>query len=365
VELSPDAREVYDEALGRLAQLVEAGLFGSEPNIGRVRAIGRDAARILAWRTARWPDDPPAVTASELDYHLARAELSDGHVRAARARLEASLASNRSREALVELARLEGLTGPPSRAVALYQEALDRSSQQGAAASFERAELLERLGDALRTAGDEGAARAAYTRALGLLRPLADQGEDAARALVRVRIGVLSLRTGAASDGAASFRAAIDVTPGWREPYLLALAHLVVGAPDVEFAEELHHRAQVGVALEPEWRVYFALWVQIIEGRAGRPVGEDVLRILREQSERAGWHGRLAAFGAGTLAEAALFEAATTPGERCEAAFYAGARKLVAGDLAGARALLTSAIDTGMVGYFELAMARELLSTMR
>ena len=111
--------------------------------------------------------------------------------------------------------------------------------------------------------------------------------------------------------------------------------------------------------------MYFALWVQAIAGRASQAPSEAVNRTLSEQSEEPGWHGRLAAFAAGTLPYDQLLAAAENPGQRCEAHFYAGARRLAQGDTAGAREQFTAAIDTGMVGYFEYAMAQELLGTLR
>jgi hypothetical protein len=255
-------------------------------------------------------------------------------------------------------------TGDPAGAVSLYQEALDRISQQGPEASLQRASLLEHLGDAQRANADEASARRSYGQALELLRPLATSGDETRQALTRVRIGVLERRLGEGETAATEFRAAMEAAPSWREPYAEILAHLVITEPAPELAEEVFRRAQTGLSLEREWRVYFALWVQAIAGRASQPPSEEVNRTLTEQSRAPGWHGRLAAFAAGTLPEDQLFAAAENAGQRCEAHFYAGARKLAQGDTAGARAQFRAAIDTGMVGYFEYAMAQELLGTL-
>ena len=47
--------------------------------------------------------------------------------------------------------------------------------------------------------------------------------------------------------------------------------------------------------------------------------------------------------------------------ETLEAAFYEGTRRLGAGDVAGARELFQSVLESGMVSFYEYAMAQELL----
>lgn len=364
VSLAPSEREVYDEALGRLAQMIEGGLFGAEGEIGRIRMIGRHAESILEQRAARWPNEPSAVSSAELHYHLGRAEMHAGNAARAAEHLERSLATHRTREAVLELATLRSRTGDPVRAVALYREALDRLSQQGPEASLERGALLEQLGDALRASGDVAGARQAYAQALELIRPLAGEGDEARQALVRVRMGVLQRRVGQSESSGDEFRAALEAAPSWREPYAAILAHLVVSEPDPQLAEEVFRRALTGLALEHEWRVYFALWVQSIAARASQPISDDVTRTLSEQSDEPGWHGRLAAFAAGTLSYDELLAAADDAGQRCEAHFYAGTRELAQGDTSAAQAQFRAALDTGMVSYFEYAMAQELLGSL-
>src|SRR5690606_31294232 len=97
---------------------------------------------------------------------------------------------------------------------------------------------------------------------------------------------------------------------------------------------------------------------------ASRPLSDEVVRTLAEESEEDGWHGKLAAFAAGQLPYEQLIEAAQNPGQRCEAHFYAGSRELAQGDVAGAREQFRAALDTNMVGYFEYVMAQELLGSL-
>ena len=115
------------------------------------------------------------------------------------------------------------------------------------------------------------------------------------------------------------------------------------------------------LSLEPEWKVYFALWVQIIAGRAGSPLGEDVGARLTELSSSSVWWGRLASYGAGEIEANELLENASSLGERAEALFYTGARALAQGDVERARTAFEGVLQTRMVGFFEYLIARDLM----
>jgi lipoprotein NlpI len=92
-------------------------------------------------------------------------------------------------------------------------------------------------------------------------------------------------------------------------------------------------------------------------------VPADVTDVLQQHQKGAAWWSKLARFGAGALAYDALLEEATTLGERAEAHFYEGARRLSVQDAPGAQALFTQVLQTQMVSFFEYSMAQELLSS--
>jgi tetratricopeptide (TPR) repeat protein len=362
VTIAPSDRMVYDEAIERLARMIEGDLSGAENDIGRIRMMGRYLELILAQYREHWPNDAAAVSPAELQLALGRAEANAGHAREAIHHLERSIEENRSRDAVLELAMLRHRLGDYSQAIALYREALDRSSQQGREAALPRAMLLEQLGDALRSQGEMSEAREVYTQALSMLRSVAGSGDEAQQALIEVRIGIVESRLG--QEPGAEFLAALDKAPSWRELYIAILSHLVVSEPNLELAEEVFARASTGLALSHEWRVYFALWVQTIAGRASEPLSADVVRSLRDQAEEPGWHGRLSAFAAGTLPFEELVAAAENKGQLCEAHFYAGTRDLARGDVEAANTQFREALETGMVSYFEYMMAQELLGLL-
>ena len=200
-----------------------------------------------------------------------------------------------------------------------------------------------------------------YRQALGQWDGLLAQLQGPQVAMAQVRRGVLLSRLGEASAASEAFIAALEAHPNWREPYATILAHLVVSAPNPELAQTVLRRAQFQLHLEPAWKVYFALWVQAIAGRASTELGPEVGQLLGELARGDAWANRLAAFGEHSLAYPQLREHASSRGEQVEADFYEGARRLAAGDRDGARQLFERVIESGMINFYEYAMAQELL----
>lgn len=360
VRLSPDDREVYDEALGRLASLLEEGQL--ESNLPQSRAVARHALEILEERTRRWPQAAASVTREQLLTSIARAEMGRGHVREARERLEAALAARETREAHHALGLLLERTGDARGAADHYRRALDLTEQRGAEGTAGRAELLERLGDAFRLSSEEPQAARMYRQALGLWDELARQVRGARGALVHVRRGILLSRLGDHRGSDEAFDAAMDAAPTWREPYAAILSHLVVSTPNLELAQRVLRRAQHQLTLERQWKVYFALWVQVIAQRASASLDREITMVFDDEARGDSWSARLAAFGAGQLDYDGLLAAAHERGEQAEAQFYQAARLLGSGDAAGARRLLEAVLQSGMVNFYEYAMAQELLA---
>jgi tetratricopeptide (TPR) repeat protein len=360
VQLAPDEREVYDEAIGRLDELMEEGELELEG--GQGSSIARHALEILDERIRRWPNEQPAVTREALLLSIGRAEMSQGNVEEARTRFRASLAAHETREAHQQLGLLLERVGQSREAAEHYRRALDMTEQRGAEGEAERAELLEQLGDAFRQDGNEAQARRMYTQALGTWNELAQGVSDARRSVVHVRRGVLMSRLGDEPGAARAFAAALESAPAWREPYAAILSHLVVASPNLSLAEDVMRRAQYQLTLEPEWRVYFALWVQAIAARSAAQADGEVRALLADLSRGDSWTAQLAAFGSGD--RATLVDAASSRGQRAEAHFYEGARLLGAGDVASARQHFEQVLETNMVSFYEYAMAQELLRVL-
>ena len=181
---------------------------------------------------------------------------------------------------------------------------------------------------------------------------------------MHVRLGTLVRRLGERPASDREYRLAMQSSPEWREPFAEILAHLVIDGPDHALADETFRAARMGSHLADEWKVYFALWVQLIAYLADQGTSADAEDLLRVEASGSGWHARLAAIGTGTTTREQALAAAGSAGQRCEANFYAGAHALVHGDHAAARAAFEAAIATHMVSYFEYVMAEELLRTI-
>jgi tetratricopeptide (TPR) repeat protein len=360
VRLAPEEREVYDEALGRLEQLMEEGF--ADVDVAQSRMIARHAIEILDERSRRWPDAPPAVARESLLLQIARIEMGQGNVDEARVRLTASLEARETAEAHQALGLLLERTGEPAPAAEHYRRALDMTEESGPDGIAARAELIEQIGDAFRQSGDQEQARRMYRQALGMWNELAGDLNGARVSVAHVRRGVLSSRAGDERAAVEAFAAAMEAAPSWREPYAAILSHLVVSSPNLDLAQDVMRRAQYQLTLEREWRVYFALWVQAIAARSSSEPESEIVHQLGELSRGDGWSARLAAFGRGELPS--LVDAATSRGERAEAHFYEGIRLLGTGDVAGARGHFEQVLETHMVSFYEYAMAQELLREM-
>lgn len=365
VRLSPDERSVYDEALTQLAHSLEIGAFDdSTGGVGQMRQIGRDAEAILTERMRRWPGEPTDVSLASLHLSVGRAEMAAGNIAEARVSLQASFDDDPGREALEELAAIAMRTGDPARAVQLLTDAMDRLTQQGRDGQIERAGILESLGDAQRLAGNAEQSLAAYREALDIYRPLSDVEDANQAAAIHVRLGTIVRRLGERGASDREYRLAMQSAPEWREPFAEILAHLVIDEPDHALADETFRAARMGSHLADAWKVYFALWVQLVAYLGDRGTSSDAEELLRTLAGGTGWHAELAGIGAGTVTYEHALAGAGTPGQRCEAHFYAGARALAHGDTAAARTAFDAAIATNMVNYFEYVMAQELLRTL-
>jgi lipoprotein NlpI len=180
--------------------------------------------------------------------------------------------------------------------------------------------------------------------------------------LAHLRRGVLLGRLARRSDAVSAFERAMENAPELRETYSTILAYLAVSDPDSAFAHRVFRNAVNQLSLEPEWKVYFALWLRMIAGRDGEGVDPEVSAVLADLAEGDDWFAKLARFASGQLDFEGLLAGAMGLGERTEAYFYEGARRLGAGDLAGAREMFEQVVDTNMVNFYEFAMAQELLA---
>jgi len=360
VRLAPEERELYDEALEVLANLMRGEMFDGDP--AETRSLAQQARTILDERVKRWPELAPPVKAEELELAVALAEMSAGNADEARAHLQASLDKRETTRALIQMGQLHSRIGQRDEAAKYFARALDKTTLRDVEEARLRAQILEQIGDVQRASGKPGEAGQAYTEALSIWESALKSGaEEMERAFGEIRRGVLLARLSRQSEALDAFELAMQAVPYDRETYAQILSFMVVGAPSLEVAEAILQRAQRQLTLDPEWRTYFALWVQTIAGRTRSPVPAEATRLLTRLARSDTWWGRLAQFGSGTIDHTQLTGFAKTRGEKVEADFYEGTRRVAKGELAEARLLFQRVLDSRMVSFFEFQMAQELM----
>lgn len=359
IDLAPDMIELYDEALGQLDEFIEVRL--SDPHPERSSALARGAEKILAERQKRWPDSEPPIAPNRLEFLIGMLEMNAGNPEEAQRRFEISLRQDENPEALLQLGLLLERIGRPEEAERRYRRALALTPTGSLPDDLRRAEIFEHLGNVARAKGEEKEMTAHYRTALRAWTEARAQVEGPTGALVEMRRGVLLDHLGLHDDAVDAFENAMMYAPQWRDVYATILSHLVSAKPNYELASAVWRRSQLQLSLPPEWKVYFTLWVQLIAARSGRPPSEEHTDLLRRLSGSSSWWGKLASFGAGQIDYAALLGVASSLGERTEAMYYEGTRRLIAGDTAGAYEQLEAVLGTKMVSFYEYEMARKLL----
>ena len=362
IEMAPDRRELYDEVLTELARLMEMGMFEAE--VTNTRRIANHAVSILEERVRRWPEVEPPVLPQDLYLAIGIAEMNAGNTHDARQFLRKSLGSSENVRALLQLGLLEERAGARAEAVNHYKRALQLLGDEGSPADRRRAEILEDLGDVLRLQGEVQEASRMYEEGLALWDAIVPKLRGRRSGLAHLRRGVLLDRLGRWEDAQSAFEQAMEAAPGTRETYATILSHMVVGKLDAGFAHRVFRHAVNQLSLAREWKVYFALWLQTIALRSGERTEHEVRDVFEDFSPGDDWSAQLARFGAGKIDYQTLLASAQGLGERTEAHFYEGARRLSAGDTAGARAMFEQVLGTQMVNFYEFAMAQELLASM-
>jgi tetratricopeptide (TPR) repeat protein len=360
IRLAPTERGLYDEALSVLNDLIARGYFQGASR--DARALAHQAEQILEERMRRFPTPPPPVPAEQLFLAIGSSEMGAGEATDARRHLERSLQARETTDALLQLALLLERTGEPALAAVKYRRALDLVPANPGAGGGQRAEILEQLGDSLRSSGNAAQAERMYTECLAAWDRAGEGTTEESRAAVALRRGVVLDRLARHAEALVAFRRAMDAGAGQLEIYAKLLAHLAGSEePDLPFATEVFREAQRQLTLPAEWKVYFALWVKLLATRAHAAPDPELDIALTALVAAPGWAGRLASFGAGRLTYDALLASASTRGEQTEAHFYEGARLLAAGDDAGARAAFTRVMSENMVSFYEFELAQELL----
>jgi len=359
IDLAPEMIELYDEALGQLDEFIEVRL--NDPHPERSSSLARGAETILEERQKRWPASEPPIAPNRLEFLIGMLEMNAGHADEAQRRFEKSIAEDEDPSALLQLGLLLERTGQLELAERRYLRALELTPRDSLPDELRRSEILEHMGDVARAKGETQEMTARYQEALKAWTEARDQVEGPTGALVEMRRGVLLDQLGRHEAAVDAFESAMTHAPQWRDVYATILSHLVSASPDFEMASSVWRRSQLQLALPPEWKVYFTLWIQLIAARADRAAMPEHTELLRRLGKSSNWWGKLASFGAGDLDYEDLMSVASSLGEETEALYYEATRLFIAGDREAANQQFQRVLDTKMVSFYEYEMARRLL----
>ncbi|MCA9601461.1 MAG: tetratricopeptide repeat protein [Polyangiales bacterium] len=381
VRVAPTHRELYDEALGQVREFVERAPADTNPEV--VRGMVKQADEIISERERRWPGTSQEIELERFYAAVGMMEMNAGNLDSARARFEAALKVKETAPSLEQLGRIASARGNHAEAVEFFERAKELSEGiPGLPGAFAYAELLGRIGDEHRALGALPQAKTAYESALKILAAAENAANPFGMVEVLMRRGILLDRLDRAKEGARAFREAIrnaenlrsamgereafPASAALQQTYARILSHLAAAPePNLELAQDIFRAAQRQLTLDPEWKVYFALWTSMLGARSGKATDAEVNIVLGQHRSADAWYGALARFGLGELDEAGLLAAAKDQGQRTEAYFYAFIPATRAHEDAKAIEQLELTIRAQMVNFYEFIMADELLSQRR
>lgn len=361
IERAPTERELYDDAVVRIAGMLERGIEGADR--ASLRELASTAERILAERDERFPGAPTELPLERLQLLFGVIAETSGDPDEAMRRFEASVRTRPTPQALIAWGVLLERLDRGADALRKYREALDLVPESDAETLAERAEILEHMGDAQRVARDEAQATRFYRQALEVWERAQGELEQEARAAVAIRRGVLLDRLGRRPDAREAFRAAVRAAPDRRETYASILSYLASAEPDLELADEIFATSRSQADLSTDFRVYFALWVRIVSERSGAALPDEPHATLHRLANGEGWTNLLARWAVGRMTDTELLAAAATEGQRCEAEFYIGASTMDESPEAAATHF-RAALASRMTGFFEYQMAQTFLARL-
>jgi tetratricopeptide (TPR) repeat protein len=292
-------------------------------------------------------------------------ELREGRLDEARALFKQSSDEEPSGGVLLALARIEWRDGHAPSALDHLRAALSTADAQSDDAL--RGEVLLTISDMTRESGDAAAARPPLTEALKeLVLSRNAQSADSRARIERVLSRVLD-RFGAEQPAQRALERAYDAAPGDKHQAAQTIELLIGRAfvrGDLGSARDGLQRA-VGVDLDSDDLVYFALWVRLLERQMRVPTDGMPDRVFASIPDDGRWVATLARFGEGKLTSEDLLGRASTPIQKYESLFYAAMDRRVSGDTKGGDELLRQVVAGTGLELSEVSLARDILDPSR
>lgn len=272
-------------------------------------------------------------------------------------------AQNRDKLArtLLALARIEMHNKKVAAATAKAKEAL--GVEDAVRDPVLASEIHFLLSDAARESGDTAAARASLITSATELSKVRLRAQGLALARVERALARVLDRLGAykAADGALT--RALDASTKDKRQSGAVLSQTIarsVVRSDLKTGRESFARA-VASDLAPEDLVYMAMWVRILERTHRAKPDGAVDKVLAASLDDPRWVGKIAAFGAGKIAGAALVAEAKTESQKAEALFYTAMDRRSVGDAKGSEDALRKVASSSGLDLVEVQIAQEIL----
>jgi tetratricopeptide (TPR) repeat protein len=354
------------QALSFAASLNMRALSGeAEHSHARARRMFEAITPLLSIVDKRGAQARIEPSASTMRTWMADIELRDGYIDAARALLQAAIASSPDPRALLTLARIEWRDRKRAAAIEHFKQAANAPAFVTDTVS--KAEALYLAAEVSADDGDSAGAKALYAASVRIVVAARRAGEPQVLSRAERLLAKLLARFGDQKGAGRAHVRAFEAAGRMRSE-VEATAADVVGTAllrgDVDAARDGLNRA-LSADVEPAEAVYYALWVRLIERQRNLPASPAVDRVLRGAADEPGWASHIARLGLGKTTSAALIAAAKTPVERAEALFYRGVDTQIAGDASGARAFFEQVVRGEGINLNEWLLAREWLLSER
>jgi hypothetical protein len=301
-------------------------------------------------------------TPARLHYVMGALETRSGDLARARPHIEAAARAEPSMDAYSMLAAIDRQRGDQKTALASLDH-MARLARKGGDFTSE-AEALVLEFEIHRDAGAAAAAKKALDSALDRAlraRESARNGNEQAQA-ERVLARVLEHFGAAQGAKRATDRAFEASRTDSRQltATVLDASRRALTQGDLQTAREAVRQA-LDAALPDEDLVYVAIWLKLVEmkaGVAGDGTAEEAFASIDDDS---GWPARLAAWGRGKIDDDALIKSARTRPQQTEAKFYAAMSRRMKGEAEAIRQLKEVA-KSEAIELVEVTIARDLVA---
>ncbi|MFP6685284.1 MAG: hypothetical protein VB934_11250 [Polyangiaceae bacterium] len=337
--------------------LADAFDGGSSDAARRVFAASQAILRRADEREYRGRVDP---SAAKLRFLMADIEIRDGHSESASSLLAGALEREPSVWGYTKLATLERQRGDRLNALRHARNAVALPAARVLPFDAIRAQHLQF--ELLREAKKDDEAATALGAALDTLLSLRTRKLKPAGRIQRERLLARTLdRYGERDATLRAFERAMNLAKLHREMLpataLDFLSWSLSRNERTAARDAVHALLQTSSAKDP--LVYGALWLMLLEEKAGKKPSSVVERVLLDAKDDEAWRGKLARWGRGELSNEMLLKSASQHTERTEARFYAALRRYQNGD-ASAAADLHSVGSDPLIDLLEVRIAREL-----